>query len=77
MPRITPLHWKVLECVFQFCGFAFVRQSASHRVYEKEGVLRPIIIPIYQDVSPDITTGLIRTAGISRTEFFRLLAHCK
>lgn len=77
MPRLIPLHWKVLECVFQRCGFIFVRQAASHRVYEKDGVARPIIIPVYDAVSPDITSGLIRTAKITRQEFLRLVAECK
>ena len=77
MPRIIPLHWKILECIFLACGFVFVRQTASHRVYEKDGVLRPVIIPVYDSISPDITTGLIRTAGITRDEFFKLLDDCK
>lgn len=77
MPRITPLHWKVLECIFMLYGFVFARQTASHRVYEKDGVLRPVIIPVYDAVSADITTGLIRTAGMTREEFFALLADCR
>ena len=77
MPRITPLHWKILECIFLLYGFEFVRQSASHRVYEKDGILRPVIIPVYDAISPDITTWLIRTAGMSREDFFGFLNECK
>jgi predicted RNase H-like HicB family nuclease len=33
------------ECVFLMDGFRFNRQTGSHRVYEKAGVLRPVIIP--------------------------------
>lgn len=76
MPRITPLHWKILECVFLAIGFEFVRQSASHRVYEKADVLRPVIIPVYSEISVEITAGLIRTSGISREEFFAHLKEC-
>ena len=77
MPRITPLHWKVLECIFTLYGFVFIRQSASHRMYEKDGVLRPVVIPVYDAISPDITTGLLRTSGMTREDFFNLLAECK
>lgn len=71
MPRLTPLSWKQLEKIFQSFGFVFVRQTASHRVYEKEGILRPLIIPAYDQVSVEIISGLIRTAGISREDFLK------
>lgn len=77
MPRITPVHWKVLECIFQKAGFVFERQASSHRTYTKEGVARPIIIPTYNQISPDIIKANMRTAGMSRDEYFRLLAECK
>jgi predicted RNA binding protein YcfA (HicA-like mRNA interferase family) len=76
MPRLTPQHWKTLECVFLHAGFSFVRQASSHRVYEKPGVLRPVIIPEYEEVDVEIIRGLLRTAGISRAEYFRLLDKC-
>ena len=50
MPRLTPLHWKVLECVFQKGGFNFYKQEGSHRVYVKKGIARPLVIPTYKDV---------------------------
>jgi len=77
MPRINPLHWKVLECIFLACGFVFARQASSHRVYEREGTLRPVIIPAYDAVSATIISGLLRTAGLSREDFFRYLEGCK
>lgn len=67
----------MLECIFLASGFVFVRQTSSHKVYEKEGVLRPIIIPVYNSISAEITTGLIRTSGISREDFFVYLEKCK
>ena len=76
MPRLTPQHWKVLECIFLRAGFTFVRQASSHRVYEKPGVLRPVIIPEYTEIDLEIIQGLIRTAQLSRQEYFALLALC-
>ena len=74
MPRLTPQHWKTLERVFLKAGFSFSRQASSHRVYEKPGVLRPIIIPEYDDIDVEIIKRLIRTSGLSRDEYFRLLS---
>ncbi len=73
MPRITPLHWQVLERVFLAAGFRFVRQSGSHRSYFKEGIPRPVVIPAYDDVPVAIIRNNLKTAGISRDEYFQLL----
>jgi predicted RNA binding protein YcfA (HicA-like mRNA interferase family) len=73
MPRLTPQSWKTLEAVFLRDGFAFVRQASSHKVYEKSGVLRPVIIPQYEEIDVDIIRGLLRTAGLSRKRYFEIL----
>jgi predicted RNA binding protein YcfA (HicA-like mRNA interferase family) len=73
MPRITPVHWTVLEKVFLAAGFRFARQEGSHRSYIKAGVSRPIVIPTYDEIPVAIIRTNLRTAGISREEYFRLL----
>lgn len=73
MPRLTPQSWKTLEAVFLRDGFVFVRQASSHKVYEKNGVLRPVIIPQYEEIDVDIIRGLLRTAGMSRNRYFDIL----
>ncbi len=73
MPRLTPQSWKTLEAVFLKDGFVFVRQASSHRVYEKPGVFRPVIIPQYEEIDIEIIRGLLRTAGMSRDRYFKLL----
>jgi len=50
MPKITPVHWRTLEKVFLAAGFRFARQQGSHRSYVKAGVLRPVVIPTYDEV---------------------------
>lgn len=73
MPRITPIHWRRLEKVFLAEGFAFARQEGSHRSYVKSGILRPIVIPAYDEVPVSIIRLNLKTAGISREEYFRLI----
>ena len=73
MPRLTPQSWKTLEAVFLRDGFVFVRQASSHHVYEKPGVLRPVIIPEYEEIDIEIIRGLLRTAGMSRERYFKIL----
>ncbi|MEN6438184.1 MAG: type II toxin-antitoxin system HicA family toxin [Syntrophobacter sp.] len=76
-PRITPVHWKVLECIFLKDGFAFERQESSHRSYTKPGILRPVVIPTYNEIDDDIIRGLMRTAGLTRAKYFEYLEQCK
>jgi predicted RNA binding protein YcfA (HicA-like mRNA interferase family) len=73
VPRITSVHWKVLERVFLAAGFRFVRQEGSHRSYVKPGISRPVVIPKYDEVPVAIIRNNLRTAGISREEYLRLL----
>jgi predicted RNA binding protein YcfA (HicA-like mRNA interferase family) len=71
--RITPIHWKELEKVFLSAGFRFMKQEGSHRSYTKSGVLRPVVIPAYSEVPVSIIRNNLKTAGISREEYFELL----
>jgi predicted RNA binding protein YcfA (HicA-like mRNA interferase family) len=63
----------MLEKVFLAAGFYFVRQQGSHRAYMRPGLARPIIIPAHEQVPVAIIRNNLKTAGISREEYFRLL----
>jgi predicted RNA binding protein YcfA (HicA-like mRNA interferase family) len=73
MPKIIPIHWRHLEKVFLSVGFRFARQEGSHRSYTKPGVARPIVIPTYDEVPVSIIRNNLKTAGITREEYFVLL----
>ncbi|MBA4371366.1 MAG: hypothetical protein C0402_00720 [Thermodesulfovibrio sp.] len=77
MPRLTPVHWKILECIFTLAGFVFERQVGSHRSYVKKGVNRPLIIPTYREIDIDIIKSNMRTAGMTRETYSRYLIQCK
>ncbi|RJP20937.1 MAG: hypothetical protein C4527_24105 [Candidatus Omnitrophota bacterium] len=77
MPRITPVHWKILEKIFISCGFKFIRQEGSYRPYTKADVSRPIVIPTYNEVPAFIILNNLKTAGISREEYFQHLHRSK
>ena len=77
MTRITPLNWRVLEKVFLAAGFQLARQKGSHRSYTKADVVRPVVIPTYDEVPVSIIRNNLKTAGLSREEYFRLLDHVR
>ena len=77
MPKFSPEHWRTIEAVFLAAGFRFVRQEGSHRSYVKPGVARPVVIPAYKVVPVFIIRNNLKTAGLSRDDYFRLLDQMK
>lgn len=73
MPRIVPVSSKVLGKVFEKAGFKCVRTDGDHFVYTKPGVIRPVVIPGRKEVPVFIIKNNLRTAGISREQYFELL----
>lgn len=73
MPRLTPIDYRKLAKVFEEKGFVHVRTKGDHLVYQKEGTLRPVIIPKYKQVPEFIILKNLKTAGISREEYLKLL----
>ncbi|HLC18819.1 MAG TPA: type II toxin-antitoxin system HicA family toxin [Thermodesulfobacteriota bacterium] len=76
MPRLTPVHWKKLKSVFEKAGFGKERETDSHIILSKPEVPRPIVIPKYNDVGIDIIKSNMRSAGMTREEYFKLLEEC-
>jgi predicted RNA binding protein YcfA (HicA-like mRNA interferase family) len=73
MPKITTIPaWK-LRKIFEKAGFECVRIEGDHFVFTKPGVVRPVVIPAWKEVPVFIIKNNIRTAGISRDEYFELL----
>ena len=73
MPRITPIPGRRLRRVFELAGFVWVRTEGDHCVLTKPGIPRALVIPDYDAVPVFIIRNNMRTAGISRDEYFRLL----
>jgi predicted RNA binding protein YcfA (HicA-like mRNA interferase family) len=76
VPRLTPLSWERIVCVFGNLGYRTAGQKGSHIKLEKPGTARPLIVPRYDEVGIDIIHNLIRTAGIGRKAFLALLERC-
>ncbi|MHB1661330.1 MAG: type II toxin-antitoxin system HicA family toxin [bacterium] len=73
MPKITPIPASKLKKVFENAGFNCVRTEGDHFVFTKQGVARPIVIPDWKEVPVFIIKNNLRTAGITREDYFYLL----
>jgi len=74
MPKILPIPAKKLMRVFERAGFSCVRIEGDHYVYTKDGVARPVVIPDWREIPVFIIKNNLRSANISREEYFALLA---
>jgi predicted RNA binding protein YcfA (HicA-like mRNA interferase family) len=54
-------------------GFKCVRIEGDHFVYVKSGSPRPVVIPDWDEVPVFIIKNNLRTAGLSRDDYFTLL----
>jgi len=48
--KITPIHYKKLCFIFEKIGWKLVRQKGDHLIYEKQGFIRPVVIPTYKTI---------------------------
>ena len=58
-------------------GFSIRPQQGSHRSYIKAGVARPVVIPACKEVPVFIIRNNLKTAALSRDEYFALLEKVK
>ena len=77
MSKIVPVSASKLRKIFEKAGFKCVRIKGEHYVYTKQGVMRPVVIPDWPEVTVFIIKNNIRTAGISRERYFQLLEKVK
>jgi predicted RNA binding protein YcfA (HicA-like mRNA interferase family) len=71
MPRIQSIHWKEFEKFLFKVGCVFKREKGDHRVYWKEGIKRPIIVPRDISLPAFIILNNLKVLGISREDYLR------
>ncbi len=73
MPRIIPVSYKVLLRVFLEAGCEYKRKKGSHHILTCPNCKRAVVIPEYSEIDVEIIKNNLRTAGISREEYFDIL----
>jgi len=74
MPRITPTDWQTQVRIFEAYGCVFVRQKGDHLIYRCPGARCPVVIPRYEEIPVTVIQANMRTVGMTREEYFELLA---
>jgi predicted RNA binding protein YcfA (HicA-like mRNA interferase family) len=74
LPKIYPTSWKIQVKIFEEFGCKFVRQKGDHLVFYHPRARRPIIIPKYDEITATIIRTNMRTVGMSREDYFKILS---
>ena len=73
MSRISATDWRTQIKIFQAYGCKYKRKKDSHHVLTYPGAKRAVVIPEYDEIDLDIIKNNMRTVGMSRDDYFRLL----
>lgn len=74
MPRLNPINWQDFEDVLKKAGCRFDRQEGDHRIYKRDDLKRPIVLPMCGDLPVFIILNNLRTLGLSRDQYFKFLS---
>jgi len=74
MTRLLPSDYKTQLKIFQLYGCKYKRKEGSHHVLTCPGAKRAVVIPEYDEIDVDIIKNNMRTVGMTREEYFRLLS---
>jgi predicted RNA binding protein YcfA (HicA-like mRNA interferase family) len=73
MTKISPTDWKTQLRIFESYGCKYKRKKGSHHVLSYPNAKRAVVIPEYDEIDVDIIKNNMRTVGMTREEYFRLL----
>ena len=73
MPYLAPIKRKKFEKFLEYVWCELKRQKGDHLIYEKQGFIRPVVIPTYKTIPVFIIKNNLRTAKISREEYLQIL----
>ena len=74
MPKLPRISGKEVIKILTKIGFVAVRQKGSHVILRKEGIGGSLVtvVPQHSEIDRGTLLEIIRQAGLSREEFFKL-----
>lgn len=73
MPALKPISWKKFEKFVLYTGCHFERKRGDHRIYQREDLKRPIIVPEDTGIPVFIIRNNLRVLGISHNTYLAIL----
>jgi len=73
MVRLISVHWRKFEKFLLFIGCHLEREKGDHRIYWREDLKRPVVIPRDKELPVFIIRNNLRILGISVEDYLEIL----
>jgi predicted RNA binding protein YcfA (HicA-like mRNA interferase family) len=73
MAHLVPIHWKKFEKFLLFVGCILEREKGDHRIYWRQGLKRPVVIPRDGELPVFIIRNNLRILNINPEEYLEIL----
>lgn len=73
MPPIRPIHYRKFEKFVLYLGCHFDHQTGDHKIYKRQGLLRPIVIRTLKDLPVSEIRSNLRTLNVTPEEYLKIL----
>jgi predicted RNA binding protein YcfA (HicA-like mRNA interferase family) len=73
MPALPQLSGRETVHVFESLGWKVVRQKGSHIILIKDGQIATLSVPDHKEIAKGTLRSLIRSAGLTVSEFLDVL----
>lgn len=77
MPRLEPIHYGQFCKFLEYVGCTFKRQKGSHLIYVRDDLVHPIVVPAKKNLSRTVIQSNLKTLGIDRDKYLRILSEIK
>jgi predicted RNA binding protein YcfA (HicA-like mRNA interferase family) len=74
MSEIESIHWKKFEKFLLKIGCEFKREKGDHRIYWKQGIKRPVVVPRDSRLPAFVIHNNLRILRISRDKFLSIIS---
>ena len=75
MAKLAPIHWRRFEKFLLYAGCTFSREKGDHRIYVRDGMIRPVVVPRDTQLPVFIIRNNLRVLGVSVEEYLKILDH--
>jgi len=73
MSGIAPISWKKFHKFLLCVGCRLEREKGDHRIYNKEGINRPIVVPKKNQIPIFVIKSNLRTLRISVEYYIEII----
>ena len=73
MPALTPIKWREFEKFLLYVGCEFKRQKGGHRIYNRAGLHRPLVVPCHGIIPIFVIRNNLRLLQIQTEQYFEIL----